>query len=289
MGNTEPPIGQGINHIWNCDALTLLRALPSDSVDMGITSPPYDGLRNYNGYSFDFEPIAREAYRVLKPGGVLVWVVGDSVVDGSETLTSFKQALYFKEQVGFRLHDTMIYKKQGTPFPDPSRYYQTAEYMFVLSKGSPRVVNLQKMSLNPESGVSGTRRNAGDSLSRTQYKFRNPLRVMDNVWSFPRGYNHTTKDIEAFAHPAMFPEALAERHIVTWSNPGDLVIDFFMGSGTTAKMARNLGRHYIGCDVSADYVTLARTRLNQTDPFQDRKYENGITQLSLFSSSNSAA
>ena len=99
-----------LNTIFNEDCLNTMRAMPDGVIDLVITSPPYDDLRNYKGYSFDFESIAKELFRVVKEGGVVVWVVGDATVDGSETGTSFRQALFFKE-VGFNLHDTMIYMK----------------------------------------------------------------------------------------------------------------------------------------------------------------------------------
>jgi site-specific DNA-methyltransferase (adenine-specific) len=246
--------------VWCMDALALLVCLPDASVDMVLTSPPYDNLRTYKGYSWDFEGIARETYRVLKPGGVLVWVVGDSVVDGSETLSSFRQALYF-QSIGFRVHDTMIWHKDGAPFPESNRYLQTFEYMFVFSKGTPKSHHalVEKTKYGASRTSSG--RDADGSISRFKYELKKPERKLDNVWYVPSGYMKTTKDIDAFQHPAMFPEELARRHIATWSNPGDTVLDFFMGSGTTAKMARALGRHYIGCDISAEYVQLCNERL----------------------------
>lgn len=264
------------------DALAFLRALPEGSIDMILTSPPYDNLRTYNGYSWDFEGIARELYRVLKTGGVCVWVVGDSVVDSSEQLNPMRQAIYFVDECKFNMHDTMIYKKQGLPFPDPCRYYQTFEYMFVLSKDVPLSINLQTVSRNINSGGLGKQRQRDGSMLQMGYRGEHEQRVMDNVWVFSTGNGHTTKDKEAFQHPAMFPENLAEQHILSWSNPGQVVLDPFMGSGTTAKMARNLGRHYIGCDISAEYVALALRRLQNTDPYQPTVHANGAVQRSLF-------
>ncbi len=259
----EPRLGSVPDYVWCCDALDLLRSLPDGSIDMALTSPPYDKLRRYNGYSWDFEGIARETYRALKPGGVLVWVVGDSVVDGSETLTSFKQAIYFKEAVGFRLHDTMVYYKPGIVFPDPTRYGQTFEYMFIFSKGAPETRNL----LSQPSAYAGQRkvgsyRDDGVELVVKSERHVKDSAVMPNVWRIDSGYMKTTPDKFAYQHPAMFPEELARRHIATWSNPGDTVLDYFMGSGTTAKMARVLGRRFIGCDLSPQYVEIARARLD---------------------------
>lgn len=271
-----------LDRIHHCPAEQLLAALPDGSIDMIITSPPYDNLRTYKGYTWQFEAIAHQMYRVLKSGGVAVWVAGDSVVDGSETLSSFKQALYFKESVGFNVHDTMVYQKDSLQFPDVSRYYQCFEYMFVLSKGAPRVSNLQRVDTTHFNNSSSTKRMPDGSLSRVEYKTGNETRVLENVWKFGVGNGKTTLDKIAFLHPAMFPEELARRHILTWSNPGDVVLDPFMGSGTTAKVARNLSRHYIGCDISAEYVTLAKRRLADTDPYQATAVAPGVTQHSLF-------
>ena len=264
MNNTHGAIGPYfLDNIYCADALRFMRWLPDNCIDLVVTSPPYDNLRTYNGYSFDFEGIAHEAYRVIKPGGVMVWVVGDSVVNGSETLTSMRQAIYFVDTVGFRMHDTMIYGKDGMPFPDTTRYYQNAEFMFVLSKGAPKTVNLQRTKTTHTSKTFTSQRNADGSITPMKYGLGKETRVLSNIWLLGTGYMKTTKDKKAFDHPAMFPEELARRHIVTWSNPGDLVLDFMSGSGTTCKMARNTGRHYLGCDVSLEYVTDSRTRLAQ--------------------------
>jgi len=254
------------NTIYHTDALSLMADMDDDSIDMALTSPPYDNLRTYDGHSdFDFEGIAQETYRVLKPGGVLVWVVGDATIDGSETLTSMRQALYFVDVVGFKMHDTMIYYRDGTLFPDPTRYTPQWEYMFIFSIGRPKTINQLKQKNKYAGGYGGGnaikyQREANGHAKRPRRKTKE-YGVLGNVWKISSGGGKTTKDKEAYAHPAMFPEKLAERHILTWSNPGDVVMDYFMGSGTTAKMARNNGRHYIGCDVNGDYVELARKRL----------------------------
>lgn len=252
------------NRVHHAEATELLGLIPDNSIDLIVTSPPYDNLRKYNGYSFPFERIAHESYRVLKDGGVLVWVVGDATVDGSETLTSFRQALYFVDTVGFRMHDTMIYQKDSYPFPDASRYYQNFEYMFVLSKGAPNTTNLlRQKSMYSTPNKSASQRNADGTVTKLKYETGKTTRVMDNVWEISTGYMRTTTDKNAYEHPAMFPEELAERHILTWSNPGDIVLDYFGGSGTTAKMARNNGRRWITGDISGEYVELMRKRLAQ--------------------------
>lgn len=276
-----------LDTITCADALDFLATLPDDSIDMGLTSPPYDNLREYNGYAWGFEGIARELYRVIKPGGVLVWVVGDATINGSETLTSFKQALYFKEACGFNVHQTIIFHDPGTAFPDPTRYTRQSEYMFVFSKGEPSVIHLQVK----RNKWAGDRRPPGSIKLQTEpngkksVRKRKPVKefgVMGNVWTIGTGHGKSTKDIIAFQHPAIFPEALAERHILTWSNPGDIVMDIFMGSGTTGKMAMKTGRYFIGCDISQEYVDLAQRRIANADPFQSSDVGSGMTQLSLF-------
>lgn len=242
------------------DCLDIMRTFHDDYIDLTITSPPYDGLRKYNGYSFDFENIAPELYRITKSGGVLVWVVGDACIDGSETGTSFRQALYFKE-VGFNLHDTMIFVKNGYPFPEKTRYNQAMEYMFVLSKGKPKVFNpIKEKTLNRVNNRKSAYRQS-DGTMKTEVVTYGENKNKTNVWKYGVGYMQTTKDKNAYKHPAMFPEQLAADHILSWSNPGDVVFDPFIGSGTTAKQAIMLGRKYIGCEISEEYCELAAMRL----------------------------
>jgi len=232
-----------------------------------VTSPPYDNLRNYNGFEFDFETIACELYRVTKPGGVVVWVVGDATIDGSETGTSFRQALGFMD-CGFRLHDTMIYEKNGSPFPDKTRYYNLFEYMFILSKESPKSINLisdRKNKWANSWGKQSTRDKDGSLKKMEKREDSNDLGVRFNIWRINTGKGFSTKDEIAYKHPAIFPEALARDHIISWSNPGDLILDCFMGSGTTLKMSKELGRNYIGIDSSIEYCQLSRKRLLSTN------------------------
>jgi len=251
-----------INKVHCADSLNIMRNIFDNSIDLVITSPPYDNLRDYNGYSFDFESIAKELFRVIKEGGVVVWVVGDATVNGSETGTSFKQALYFKE-IGFNLHDTMIYQKNSYPFPPSNRYFQVSEYMFVLSKGSPNTTNLIKVPTIGKKHTHSSFRQADGSMKEDKYEMGKDERVKDNIWKYNVGYSKTTNDKYAFEHPAMFPEQLASDHIKSWSNKDDIVLDPFNGSGTTTKMAYLLGRKYIGIDVSEEYCSIARDRLKQ--------------------------
>jgi DNA modification methylase len=257
-----------LNTIIHGDCLEVLKQIPDNRIDLTVTSPPYDNLRNYNGYEFDFEGIAQELYRVTKDGGVVVWVVGDATVKGSETGTSFKQALYFKD-IGFNLHDTMIFEKRNpVPSPEKNRYQQAFEYMFILSKGKP-IANLITVSKSEKTikrqgyQVNTKQRNMDGEFDRyTNYKggVRGNDTKKRNIWSYLVGFN-TLDDRIAFEHPATFPEQLANDHIITWSNEGDIVLDPMCGSGTTCKMAMVNNRQYIGVDISEEYCEIARKRI----------------------------
>jgi len=243
-----------------------------DSIDLTVTSPPYDNMRKYNGYSFDFEGLVKELYRVSKDGGIVVWVVGDSVIKGGETGTSFRQALGFIE-AGFKLHDTMIYEKNTSSFParrNGSRYTQIFEYMFVFSKGKPKTANLICDKPNRWAGHTNwgknTQRDKDNDLKETSNIKPVPdFSPRNNIWRYVVGGGFGTKDKIAHKHPAIFPEQLAEDHILSWSNENDIVLDPFMGSGTVAKMALLNNRNYIGFESSQEYVELAKERLSYTD------------------------
>ena len=258
-----------INKIINSECIEVMKELPDNSIDLTITSPPYDNLRDYKGYTFNFNSIAKELFRLTKDGGVVVWVVGDATIKGSETGTSFKQALYFKE-IGFNLHDTMIYKKTGCPFPEKNRYYPIFEYMFILSKGKPKTTNLIKDRQNIYAGAKVARkahaRQVDGSVKENSAQRIDPNRVLKdvgvryNIWRITSSRNTNSGTGN---HPAIFPEKLAHDHIISWSNEGDLVLDPFNGSGTTTKMAKILKRNYIGIELSEEYCAIARKRLEQ--------------------------
>ena len=252
-----------INKNYNENCLDTMARMKDDFIDLTVTSPPYDNLRSYNGYSFDFESIAKELYRVTKDGGVVVWIVGDATIKGSETGTSFKQALYFKE-CGFNLHDTMIYRKNSYPFPPSNRYYQQFEYMFILSKGKPITFNglRQETKWRKKSKEISTTRQKDGSTKEMKYEKGKADRLKDNVWDINTGYMRSTKDKIAYSHSAIFPEQLSNDHILSWSNEGDLVYDCFMGSGTTAKMAILNKRNWMGSEMSKEYCDIIEQRIN---------------------------
>jgi DNA modification methylase len=207
--------------------------------------------------------VAQQLWRVIKPGGVVVWVVADATIDGSETGTSFRQALRFME-IGFRLHDTMIWRRLSLPLTH-NRYEQSFEYMFVLAKRRPATFNGIKVAcVHAGSSPGGKTRQGGDALRQrhTDCTVRE-TRIADNVWDIDAGYMKTTKDAAAYKHPAIFPDVLARDHILSWSNEGDIVLDPFNGSGTTTKMAREMGRKFIGIEINPEYCEIAANRLRQ--------------------------
>jgi site-specific DNA-methyltransferase (adenine-specific) len=236
------------------DSAQVLKTFDAASIDLTVTSPPYDNLRTYDGYTgFDFETIAQELYRVTKPGGVVVWVVGDATINGSETGTSFRQALYFMG-CGFNM-ETMIYQKAGTSAAgDMTFYLQTTEYMFIFSKGRPATVNILRDRKNITAGTKGKGRMTADGVYKDETFIKAEFGRRFNVWT----YSSSTND---GLHPAPFPEALAGDHILSWSNPGDIVLDCFLGSGTTGKMAMKYGRNFVGIEVSAKYLAIAEQRI----------------------------
>ena len=257
-----------IGQITNGDSAVVLSSIKSNSVDLVVTSPPYDELRDYNNDSVwdfnSFKKIARQLYRVIKDGGVVVWVVGDSVVKGNKSLSSFKQALYF-QQIGFNMFDVIIYEKAGTAPPHKNRYFNAFEYMFVLSKGNPKTINLLEDKPNKWANHTTfgnvTRREQDGSLTPKGRKVVKPFGVRTNIWRYNNGKGFSTKDKIAYEHPAIFPEKLVQDHIISWSNEGDIVLDPFCGSGTVAKVATMLNRKWVGIEISSEYCKIANERL----------------------------
>jgi site-specific DNA-methyltransferase (adenine-specific) len=263
-------IAEFINNIIPGDCLEVMPRFETGTIDMVLTSPPYDNLRDYKGYVFQFEAIAKELYRVIKDGGVVVWVVGDATIEGSETGTSFKQALFFKE-VGFNLHDTMIFKKRN-PIPQiyRRRYNNEFEYMFVFSKGPVATHNpLMVDCLHAGLELNGTTYKNYSKNDQKRAKLAKPVKnqkIKGNIWEYVVGKN--LEDQEAKGHPAPFPCELARDHISSWSNEGELILDPLCGSGTTCKVAQQLGRNFIGIDISQEYCEIARNRLGAGNDLQ---------------------
>jgi DNA modification methylase len=232
--------------------------LPDECIDLVVTSPPYDDLREYGGHQWDFDGLADQLARILKPGGVIVWVVNDATINGSETGTSFRQALGFLDR-GLRLHDTMIYKTNKPPCGN-ARYQPAFEYMFVISKGSPAVFNpIKERSTWAGVGTSPRMRDKSGELKGKGRRIIQDEKVKENIWHYPSGNGKE----DNFGHPAPFPVALVKDHVASWTEPGAIVLDPFMGSGTTAEAAKELGRHFIGFEINPEYSELWKQRTAQ--------------------------
>lgn len=251
-------------HFFNGNSEEVLKSIEDNSIDLIVTSPPYDNLREYSGSGWDFnmfKNIAKELVRVLKDGGVIVWIVNDATINGSESLSSFKQAIYFKEELGLNVHDTMIWEKDTCGLPDTIRYFNIFEYMFVFSKGKPKTFNPIKDRQNKYAGtfIHGTTREKDGTTKRKMnhtkiQQFGNRF----NIWK-----QVTAKGEDTSNHPAPFPEQLAIDHIISWSNKGDVVLDPFMGSGTTGVACKITDRDFIGIELSKEYFDNAVERINK--------------------------
>lgn len=252
-----------INKIYNEDNLETMAKMPDNFIDMTITSPPYDSLRKYEGYVFDYKKVLKELLRVTKIGGVVVWIVADQTINGSETGTSFKHALFAK-YLGWNLHDTMIWIKDN-PLPQTHKRYTDAfEYMFVFSKGKPKTFNpiMEKTITYGKSQKWSHRPHESKILKKNgaQHRKTKYLKIKKNVWNYSIG-KASSKDRIAFEHPAIFPEKLVLDQLLSWSNENDLVYDPFMGSGTTAKVCLLTNRRFIGSEISKKYCEIAERRL----------------------------
>ena len=249
------------------DCLEEMKKLEENSIDLTVTSPPYDNLRTYNGNNAlwseqVWKDCIQELFRVTKQGGVVVWVVGDATIKGSETGTSFKQALHAMD-CGFRLHDTMIYRKENYTPLTHNRYEQEWEYMFVLGKGKPSTFNPIKVPCKYAGqktwGKPNMYKDNSGKLTQVAQTIINDTKIRGNISSYLVGSTQTGR----IKHPAIFPEQLAHDHIISWSNPDDVVMDCFMGSGTTGVAAKKLGRSFIGIELDTDYFKIACERIEQ--------------------------
>ena len=248
------------------DCVELLPTLPQ--ADLILTSPPYGAVRDYGGHEFDWRVVADALVPALAPGGVLVWIVQDQIIEGSKSGESFRQALHFLA-AGLRLHDVLIYRKAAPSNPTPNRVFQDSEFMFVFSNGAPRTANIPQDVPNLQPGrplhksAVGRVANGDHPIRPGKYRV-GTYGTRGTVWEYAVGGKTSAPDFRAaHAHPAIFPLTLAKDHVGMWTNPGDLVIDPMCGSGTTLRAAKDLNRRYIGIDIHAPYVALAEQRLRQ--------------------------
>ncbi len=253
-----------VNTIHCIDCVIGMQQLPDNLVDLVVTSPPYDDLRNYNGYAFDFEKIANQLFRVVKQGGIVVWVVSDKIKNGNRSLTSFRQALYFQE-IGFNVHDVMIYEKKNTPFMRSNAYTNCYEFMFVFAKGSPKTFNPLKTATARSGKEKLVANKKADGINKKVWGELNTEKTLTNIWQYAVGLGGSTNDKIAFQHTAIFPEKLAADHILSWTNENDIILDPMCGSGTTCKMAKLYKRNYIGFEISEDYAKIAIERIKLLD------------------------
>ncbi len=256
------------------DCREVMKSFLDESIDVVITSPPYDDLRTYGGtleWNFEvFSEVAKEISRILKKGGVIIWVVGDSTQKGSESGNSFKQALFFKEECGLNIHDTMIYHKDNPPpVGGGNRYYSSFEYMFILSKGSPKTFNpitsprRNKYNDKRTSRSKVMNREKDGSFKIKEISINNHVKLQ-NVWKYVVSGGNVSTDMEAHKHPAIFPERLALDHIRSWAGSGDVVLDPFMGSGTSGVACKFLGKDFIGIEKNKKYFELSEKRIGNT-------------------------
>jgi site-specific DNA-methyltransferase (adenine-specific) len=269
-----------INQIIEGNCVEIMKNFDDEVIDLTVTSPPYDDLRNYKGFIFPFKDITKELFRITKKGGVVVWVVNDATIDGSETGTSFIHALHFKE-IGFNLHDTMIFRKIN-PIPQiyRKRYNNEFEFMFVFSKGPVKTHNpLMVNCLHAGLELNGTTYKNFSKNEQIREKMAKPVKdkkIRGNIWEYVVGKKQ--EDQEAKDHPAPFPCGLVRDHIWSWTIPGEIVFDPMCGSGTTARVALEIGRKFIGIDISPEYCKIARQRIklieNKPTLFAAEEFEN---------------
>ena len=246
-----------INKIIHGDHLEALSKFPDNCIDLVVTSPPYDDIRTYKGYTFNFKKLAKELFRVMKDGSIVVWVVNDRYVNNDRTGTSFKQALIFRA-IGFKLLDIMIYVKDPKYFVS-NRYTNVFEFMLILLKGEkPKTFNpIKRINRNWRPISQVTHRYSDGKIIKKKYNPSKEVKIT-NIWYYSSGYMKTTKDKEAYKHPAIFPDKLAEDHIISWSNEGDVVLDPMAGSFCTCKIAVKKNRRFIGIDIAKEYCELGK-------------------------------
>lgn len=246
--------------IYNDDCRNQLRYI---AADLCVTSPPYDSLRDYEGIEWDHKVFMQIARRLRQSVSNIVWIVGDASIDGGESGSSFKQALYFIK-LGYKLHDTMIWQKRGFSMPSHTRYHQIFEYMFVFRRGE-----IPFSPIKDVKNITGGKTTLGKNTFRMKNgemteRARRPAAewgMRNNIWKTnTTGQEQPCKTLE---HPATFPYKLAHDHIVSWSNQGDMIVDPFMGSGTTLRAAKDLRRTAIGIEISEKYCEIAARKMQQ--------------------------
>ena len=253
-----------VNKIICEDNITYLKTLPDECIDFVITSPPYDALRDYNGYKLDLHGLGVELLRVLKDGGICVMVIQDSTRDFAKSLTSFRTIVDWCDNIGFRLFECNIYNRQGTEGAWwKKRFRVDHEYMPIFLKGKrPQYFDKENIKIPSKHGgkiMTGANIRTKNGQTGSRKVKINPTKCPGTVMTFGNTCGGESK--LKSKHPAVFPNMLAYDMIECFCPEDGTVLDPFNGSGTTTLAAKCLGRNYIGIDVSEEYNKIARERL----------------------------
>lgn len=284
---TDPTPLVEVDRILQGDALSWLRQLPDACVDTVMTSPPYFRQRDYSGqdqigreatppqYVARLVEVFAECLRVVKPTGSAWLVLGDKYDNGELLGMPWRVALAMREQGWILRSDVIWHKPNAMPSAVKTRPTTDHEYVFFFSRSKkyyydadairePHVTFTDKSRMRggrrhfnerngtPEQGKNGGQSNLHDG--RWDQAFHPKGRNKRTVWSIP-----LSKFREA--HFAVYPEPLVETCLRAACPPGGLVLDPFLGSGTTAVVARRLQRHFLGIECVVEYCDLARRRL----------------------------
>lgn len=258
-----------INTILHGDSAEVMQSFPDKCIPLTVTSPPYAKMRLYGGHDYTwetFKSVATQLVRITMEGGVICWVVRNQIVKERENLQAEKEKLFFADDLGLWPHQTIIGAPKGVPLPQSRRYASNFDYVYVFSKGHPRIVNIIRDRRNSRFGdlksnrlireSNGSERLAcGGEYAIAKWGFRS------NLWSYSTGGNHTATDRISAKHPARMGEPLAEDLIISFSKPGDLVFDPFAGAGTSLKMALLNQRQWLGVEIFDEYVELIEKRM----------------------------
>lgn len=243
-----------------------MEMLPDDCVDLVVTSPPYDAVRKYNGFAFDLHQTGAQIHRVLKDGGIAAMVIQDQTKDFGKSLTSFRTIIDWCDSFGFKLFECVIYRKNGSEGAWwKHRFRVDHEYIPLFLKGDrPAYFDKQPLRVPSKHGGkvmsgSGNRRTDG-ATNGTVRREINATKCRGTIWNYLMAGD---KNPLKRKHPAVFPDAIPSDLIQCFCPPGGIVLDPFIGSGSTAVQALKHERHFIGFDISQEYCDLCNQRLEK--------------------------
>ena len=269
-----------VNKIICDDNVKFLSTLPENCIDMVVTSPPYDNLRDYNGFQLDLSGVGEQLFRVLKPGGIVAVIIQDSTQDGRKTLTSFRMIVNWCDTIGFGLFENCIYSRQGVEGAWwKKRFRVDHEYIPLFIKGKrPAYFNKEELKIPSKHGgktmTGAATRNKDGTQQKSRSVYINPMKCRGTIWNYPQcGDGSKLKHL----HPATFPNLLPYDLIQCFCPENGIVLDPFNGSGTTCVAAKSLNRQYIGVDCSQEYCDIAEKRIQQE--FISREQINISNQL----------